>query len=111
MWEPYQMEELKKEVRAAGFKRNTSSLSNLFNHPMNAIVSLGGCSASFVSPDGLIATNYHCVESSYLQFNSTKEESLFETGFVARERGDEKRSAPGARVYVTLESLRSLIKY
>ena len=104
MWEPYQMDELKKEVRAAGFKRNISNLSNLFNHPMSAIVSLGGCSASFVSPEGLIATNYHCVEGSFLQFNSNKEENLFERGFVARERGDEKKSAPGARVYVTLES-------
>ena len=37
---------------------------------MGAIVSLGGCSASFVSPDGLIVTNNHCVQGS-LQYNST----------------------------------------
>jgi len=36
---------------------------------MNAIISLGGCSASFISPDGLIATNNHCVQGS-LQYNS-----------------------------------------
>ena len=29
---------------------------------------------------------------------------MFETGFVARKRTEEKRSAPGSRVYVTLES-------
>ena len=104
MWEPHQMELLKKELRASGYKRSVSNVSNLFKHPMNAIVSLGGCSAAFVSQYGLIATNYHCIERSFLQFNSNAESDLFETGFVARTKDAEKRSAPGARVYVTLES-------
>ena len=38
---------------------------------MNAIVSLGYCSAAFVSPDGL-TTNYHCVERDFIQPNSSK---------------------------------------
>ena len=104
MWEPYQMSELKNEVRQAGFRRNINSISSPFEYPMNAIVSLGGCSASFVSPNGLIATNYHCIEGSYLQYNSSQENNLFETGFVARSLDEEKRSAPGARVYITLSS-------
>ena len=104
MWEPYQMESLKKELRASGYRGNVSNVSDLFKHPMNAIVSLGGCSAAFVSDIGLIATNYHCIERSYLQFNSNAESDLFETGFVARTKEDEKKSAPGARVYVTLDS-------
>ena len=104
MWEPYQMEGLKKELRATGYKKNISNVSDLFKHPMNAIVSLGGCSAAFVSDQGLIATNYHCIERSYLQFNSNAENNLFETGFVARSKEEEKKSAPGSRVYVTLES-------
>ena len=58
MWEPYQMESLKKELRASGYRGNVSNVSDLFKHPMNAIVSLGGCSAAFVSDTGLIATNY-----------------------------------------------------
>lgn len=104
MWEPYQMESLKKELRASGYRGNVSNVSDLFKHPMNAIVSLGGCSAAFVSDTGLIATNYHCIERSYLQFNSNAESDLFETGFVARTKEDEKKSAPGSRVYVTLDS-------
>ena len=104
MWEPHQMKLLKNELRAAGYKRSASNISNLFKHPMSAIVSLGGCSAAFVSQDGLIATNYHCIERSFLQFNSNSESDLFETGFLARTRNAEKRSAPGARVYVTQES-------
>ena len=104
MWEPYQMKSLQKELRASGYKGSVANVSDLFKHPMNAIVSLGGCSAAFVSDQGLIATNYHCIERSYLQFNSNAESDLFETGFVARTKDDEKRSAPGSRVYVTLES-------
>ena len=104
MWEPYQMKSLQKELRASGYKGSVANVSDLFKHPMNAIVSLGGCSAAFVSDQGLIATNYHCIERSFLQFNSNEESDLFETGFVARTKDDEKRSAPGSRVYVTLES-------
>ena len=104
MWEPYQMKSLQKELRASGYKGSVANVSDLFKHPMNAIVSLGGCSAAFVSDLGLIATNYHCIERSYLQFNSNAESDLFETGFVARTKDDEKRSAPGSRVYVTLKS-------
>jgi hypothetical protein len=52
------------------------------------VVRLAGCTASFVSPDGLILTNHHCVASCLAQ-NSTRESSLLETGFVAHERSEE----------------------
>ena len=104
MWEPFELTKLQKELKQSGFLKDVSGLTDLFSHPMNAIVSLGGCSAAFVSPDGLIATNYHCIESSFLQFNSSKNENLFETGFVAKTKDAEKRSAPGARVYITTSS-------
>ena len=104
MWEPYELTKLQKQLKQSGFSKDVSGLTDLFSHPMNAIVSLGGCSAAFVSPDGLIATNYHCIESSFLQFNSSKNENLFETGFVAKTKDAEKRSAPGARVYITTSS-------
>ena len=104
MWEPYELPKLESELKKSGFTTDVASLSNLFEHPMSAVVSLGGCSAAFVSDQGLIATNYHCIERSYLQFNSNAENNLFETGFVARSKEEEKKSAPGSRVYVTLES-------
>ena len=55
-----------------------------------ATVRLAGCTASFISPDGLLLTNHHCVESCLAQ-NSTREQSRIETGFVAATRGDELR--------------------
>ena len=101
MWEPSQMGTLKKELKNTGYSGDADNLTDLFSFPLNAIVSLGGCSASFVSPEGLIATNYHCIEGSYLQFNSSEKENLFETGFVARRKSEEKPSAPGSSAYVT----------
>jgi hypothetical protein len=53
-----------------------------------ATVRLAGCTGSFVSPDGLILTNHHCVASCLAQ-NSTRESSLLETGFIARGREGE----------------------
>ena len=77
---------LKKELRDAGFYKNVESISNPFEYPMNAIVSLGYCSAAFISPEGLIATNYHCVERDFIQPNSSLENDLFEKGFLARSK-------------------------
>jgi len=68
---------------------------------MGAVVSLGGCSASFVSPDGLIITNHHCVRSA-LQYNATPERDLLKDGFLAKTRGDELPAGPGTRASITV---------
>ncbi|HSC16013.1 MAG TPA: S46 family peptidase, partial [Gammaproteobacteria bacterium] len=49
------------------------------------IVRLSGCTGSFVSANGLILTNHHCVTSCLAQ-NSTREQSLIDAGFVAGSR-------------------------
>ncbi|MBM4192276.1 MAG: S46 family peptidase [Gammaproteobacteria bacterium] len=51
-------------------------------------VRLAGCTASFVSNEGLLLTNHHCI-ASCLAENSSKERSLLEEGFVARGRANE----------------------
>ncbi|WP_352542189.1 S46 family peptidase [Mesorhizobium sp. M0018] len=54
--------------------------------PLNAIVSLGGCSASFVSPQGLVATNHHCVFES-IQYHSKEGQDYLTDGFLAKSPG------------------------
>ncbi|NWG13562.1 MAG: S46 family peptidase [Acidobacteria bacterium] len=100
MWMPQQIPELAGRLKAMGFKGNAKAFADLTGHPMGAVVSLGGCSASFVSPDGLIATNHHCVTGG-LQFNSTPQRNLLRDGFLAKTREEEIPNAPGSRVMVT----------
>lgn len=98
---PQQIPELAARLRALGYAGDPAVFADLAGYPMGAIVSLGGCSASFVSPDGLIVTNHHCTEGS-LQYNSTPERNLLVDGFLARTRAEELWNGPGSRVYVTV---------
>src|SRR5262249_27318489 len=59
-----------------------------------------GCSASFVSPEGLVATNHHCATGA-LQHNSTPTQNLLKDGWIAKTRAEEKNNGPQARIYVT----------
>ena len=49
----------------------------------------GGCSGSFVSNQGLILTNHHCVSRCVAQLSS-RTENLLEDGFVAAQLSDEE---------------------
>ncbi|MCS6987442.1 MAG: S46 family peptidase [Sphingomonadaceae bacterium] len=103
MWLPSQAPQLAAELRRAGLRLPPERLADLASAPLSAVVSLGGCSGSFVSPEGLVATNHHCVLGS-LQFNATPARNLLRDGFLARTRAEELPAAPGTRVFV-LEAL------
>jgi hypothetical protein len=102
MWMPQQLPQVAKQLKAAGLKLDPASLTKLTEFPMGAIVSLGGCSASFVSPEGLVITNHHCVYNS-VAINSTPQRDLLADGFLARTMDEELPAAPGSRVFVTEE--------
>jgi hypothetical protein len=55
-----------------------------------ATVRLSNCTASFVSPNGLILTNFHC-SWTCLDEHSTKDKSLMNDGFLAETREKEVR--------------------
>ena len=97
---PQQIPEMAARLRALGFRGDPKAFADLSGQPMGAIVSLGGCTASFVSPDGLIVTNHHCVTGG-LQFNSTPARNLLKDGYLAKTRGEELPNGPGSRVLVT----------
>jgi hypothetical protein len=60
------------------------------DHVRLSTIRLTNCTASFVSPEGLILTNHHCVESCLAELSS-KDKSLVELGFAAADRNAEQR--------------------
>lgn len=99
-WQPHQLPQLKSELKRIGITIPAEKLADLSKHPMSAIVSLGGCSASFVSPDGLVVTNHHCGYGA-IQRNSTPEKNYIVDGFLAKTRVEELPGGPNSLVYVT----------
>ncbi len=100
MWMPQQIPQLGPELQKLGLKIDPQRFADLTGDPMGAVISLGGCSASFVSPTGLIVTNHHCGFGA-LQFNSTPQRDLITNGFLAKTMEEELPAGPGSRVFVT----------
>jgi hypothetical protein len=61
---------------------------------MRAAVNYSGCSAAFVSAEGLIATNHHCAYRA-LQSQSSVEHDYTTNGFLARTRAEELEAKGG----------------
>lgn len=55
---------------------------------VDALVKIGGCTGSFVSNEGLIITNHHCV-FGIVSDVSTVENNYLENGFIAKTREEE----------------------
>ena len=102
MWQPHQLLDLADDVKAKGLAIPIENISDLNKHPMTAMVSLGFCSASFVSPSGLIITNHHCAYGA-IQYNSSKDNNLIDNGFYAKQLSAELPGGPGLYIYVTEE--------
>jgi hypothetical protein len=100
MWMPQQIPALGEELKRLGLQLDPAQFGDLTGFPMGAVVQVTGCSASFVSPDGLIATNHHCVYGA-LQYNATPQNDIVRNGFLAKTMKDEIPASPDIRVYVT----------
>jgi hypothetical protein len=59
-------------------------------HVRLSTLRLANCSGAFVSPQGLILTNHHCIQQCLAELSS-KERSLVQSGFKATARRDEER--------------------
>lgn len=69
-----------------GFEANEA----WFDRARMSALRIPGCSASFVSGDGLLATNHHCIRGRLASI-SREGESLLDDGFVAQSLEDERR--------------------
>ncbi len=61
-----------------------------FTRARLAALRLPGCSASFVSPHGLVVTNHHCAREGISAVTKAGE-TLLDSGFVAHTLADERR--------------------
>ncbi len=66
----------------------------------SAVRLTSGCSASTVSPNGLVLTNWHCV-SECVQALSTKQDDYAANGFLAAKAEDE-RTCPGVQAEILM---------
>ena len=98
MWAPQQLPDIAASLTKAGLKLDPQQFADISTQPLGAVAWLGGCSASFVSPQGLVATNHHCVFGA-IQLNSTPQRNLMRDGFNAAMMADELSSGPNARVF------------
>jgi hypothetical protein len=79
------------------------------DHVRLSTIRLTNCTASFVSPQGLMLTNHHCVESCLAELSS-KDRSLVELGFIAVERVAEQHCpAQLADVLVATEDVTAIV--
>jgi hypothetical protein len=86
-------------LKQLGLAIDPGLLSDPKSSLLGSIVNLNGCSASFVSKDGLVVTNHHCATGA-LQKNSTPTENLLETGMLAKTRAEERNGGPSMRLSV-----------
>ncbi len=66
---------------------------------VDALVQLGGCTGSFISPSGLIITNHHCAFGAITRASTVKDNYL-ENGFLAKTQSEEI-PAPGYTCRIT----------
>jgi hypothetical protein len=99
----YPINELSKlNLKARGLKLDPAQIYNPKGTSLiEGIVQLGGCTGSFVSGEGLIITNHHCVFGA-VQAASTVENDYLTNGFLAKTRPEEIR-ARGLTARITEE--------
>ncbi|MFY9343281.1 MAG: S46 family peptidase [Planctomycetota bacterium] len=110
-WLPTQVREMDWEALQ---KRGMALSKDEFWHPekggvLSATVQINGCTASFVSADGLLVTNHHCGFGAISEL-STPQANYLRDGFAAKDRAAEL-PAPGmiASVLKRIENVTEVV--
>lgn len=78
-----------KQLRKSGLKLHIKDIYNPGGIALtNALVKVGGCTGSFISEEGLIITNHHCVYGGVANA-SNSDHNYLENGFTAYNKGEE----------------------
>lgn len=96
----YPLSEIYKlDLKSKGFQINAKELYNPNGISLvDGIINLSGCTALFVSSNGLILTNYHCAFRA-IQGITTKEKDYMRSGFLAK-KGSEELQAKGYTIRI-----------
>jgi len=107
MWLMSQIEDL--DLNSKGFEIESKAIYDEENPSLhNAIVWLGGCSAAFVSSQGLVLTNHHCAYGSLQRASAKDGIDYVRSGYLADDQTKEL-PAPGQYAYV-LNSIEDVSK-
>lgn len=106
MWLPFKLSLLKyQKMQSMGLEVPLDSLFNTSDPSIkDAVVSLNGgsCTGSFISTDGLLLTNHHCVLAD-VQWHSSVSDNYLEKGFWATGREAELPN-PGKTASVLIDA-------
>jgi hypothetical protein len=102
MWLMSQIKDL--DLKSKGFEISAEEIYDEENMSLHkAIVSLGGCSGAFVSPEGLILTNHHCAYGFLQKASARDGKDYIKEGFLAKAHGEEL-PLPGQNAYLLQSS-------
>lgn len=104
MFQPYKLPpEVFAKMKALGFTLSEKDLFSPSGSLSQAVVSLGGGTGSFVSPQGLILTNHH-VAFGAAQRQSSLKLNIIHDGFIASTMAEEI-PAPGYKAWILKDVL------
>src|SRR3546814_20922977 len=71
MWMPSQLPAIAAQLKQAGYMGDPAELADLTPHPLYAVLSLGGCTAIFLSPNRLVGTKHITYDGPTLTHSNT----------------------------------------
>ncbi len=93
------------ELKNAGIKLEADQIFNPSGVSLtDALVRVGGCTGSFISEEGLIITNHHCVYGNVARL-SNKDHNYLEDGFVAGDKSAELPVSMPCRITQSYEDV------